>query len=474
MSYKARPLKVGPILGHTARNKVRFWGRGKNPGKNRFCHSVVQVFDAGGAMVKAGCGKMQRHFDYTGIVDIDGLSPDTQYAYKMACFFSKKPTDEIKNPSGFDLSDIAAVDFRTAAPDDDDELSFVFGSCRVLELDKFGYDLTGDHGDKTFRLINQELDAGRRTDCLLMLGDQIYADRGGENGKKCETLSEYRERYRLAFTTPELRKLMSRVPTYMAADDHEIRNNWQNDDMYDADPAKAAKARDIFGAASQAYDSYQFIHSPGFRGQDGNGANNRGIFRRYYDFEVGSARIFVMDTRMERCRRCTPPMIITRDQMAAFKSWLLAHKSKLKFVGSAVPFFPDIKIATQGDRWVGYDVQRKEILDFIAANRIKNVVFLSGDVHRSIWSTAYLKSDSDLRVHSLISSAFRWDFVFSAPKFVFDKKGKLKGAKGWRVKDTGGFFGQDNYTRVTRMGGRLRIQIRSRAGKNLADHQLTL
>ena len=474
MANKARPLKVGPILGHTTRTKVRFWGRGKDPGKNSFCHAVVQVFDAGGAIVKAGCGKMRRHFDFTGIVDIDGLSPDTYYAYKMACFFDKRPTDKIKNPSAFDLSKIQAVSFRTAVADDDDEVSFVFGTCRVLEIDKFGDDLTRDHGDKTFRLINQELDAGRRTDCLLMLGDQIYADRGGKDGKKCKTLSEYRERYRLAFTTPEIRKLMSRVPTYMTADDHEIRNNWQNDDMFVDNPKKAAKARDIFGAATQAYDSYQFIHSPGFGTADGNGLNNSRIFRRYYEFEVGSARVFIMDTRMERCLSCTPPMIITQEQMEAFKSWLLANKSQLKFVGSAVPFFPDIKIASQRDRWVGYDVQRKEILDFIAANRIENVVFLSGDVHRSLWSTAYLKSDSEIRVHSIISSAFRWDFPFSPPKFVFDKKGKLKGTKGWRVKNTGGLFAQDNYTRVSHKDGKLRIRIRSRAGKKLANHKLTL
>jgi alkaline phosphatase D len=472
MPSAAKSLTVGPILGHTTRNRVRFWGRGDDPGKNNFCHAVVQVFDASGqTIVKAGCGKMRRHFDFTGIVDVEGLSSDKEYIYKMAFFSDKKPTDSIQDPVAVDLSSIQGVSFRTAVADDDDEVSFVFGTCRVLEIDKFGDDLTQDHGDKTFKLINQELDDGQRTDCLLMLGDQIYADRGGEI---CTKLHEYRKRYQLAFTTAEIRKLMSRVPTYMAADDHEIRNNWQNDDMYEGTPSETAEALEIFAAASQAYDSYQFIHSPGFGGADGNGQNRNRIFRRYYDFEVGTARFFIMDTRMERCRRCTPPMIITSEQMEAFKSWLLANKNRLKFVGSAVPFFPDIKIAKQEDRWVGYDVQRKEILDFIVSNRIEKVVFLSGDVHRSLWSTAFLKRDKQLRVHSIVSSAFRWDFLFSPPKFTFDKKGKLKGAKGWRVKDTGGLFDEDNYTRVTHKDGKLRIQIRSRAGKKLADHELTL
>lgn len=51
----------------------------------------------------------------------------------------------------------------------------MFGSWRYL-FKLFGASLFGDRGDKTFRSIREQIDAGRRTGQVLMLGDQIYAD----------------------------------------------------------------------------------------------------------------------------------------------------------------------------------------------------------------------------------------------------------------------------------------------------------
>ena len=40
------------------------------------------------------------------------------------------------------------------------------------------------------------------------------------------TLDAYNERYREAFSQPYIRELMSRIPTYMTLDDHEIEDAW--------------------------------------------------------------------------------------------------------------------------------------------------------------------------------------------------------------------------------------------------------
>ena len=61
-----------------------------------------------------------------------------------------------------------------------------------------------------------------------MLGDQIYADLWGRHHGilRADTFEEFQERYRSAFETPNLRKLMQSLPTYMILDDHEIEDNW--------------------------------------------------------------------------------------------------------------------------------------------------------------------------------------------------------------------------------------------------------
>ena len=85
--------------------------------------------------------------------------------------------------------------------------------------------------------------AGRRRaewpDLLLLLGDQVYADspspemlefiharRDSEPKNEIADFEEYAELYRQAWTDPEIRWLLSTVPTAMIFDDHDLRDDW--------------------------------------------------------------------------------------------------------------------------------------------------------------------------------------------------------------------------------------------------------
>jgi alkaline phosphatase D len=201
--------------------------------------------------------KMNPNFDMTGVVMFDDLLPETEYVYQMGYIFSDLDLEDLGPDYPLDWSGIrpgtGAAKFRTGATDGSRPRSFVFGSCRYL-LRLFGGLWFDSRGDKTFRSILRQIDGGAQTDLLVMLGDQIYADDLNVIAPD-ETLDEYNARYRAAFSLPHIRELMSRMPTYMTLDDHEIEDAW---------PAHAS-TRDWmvkYPSAVHSYLTYQASHSP--------------------------------------------------------------------------------------------------------------------------------------------------------------------------------------------------------------------
>ena len=84
-------------------------------------------------------------------------------------------------------------------------------------------------------------DEVRWPDLVLFLGDQVYADETTEEmqefiesrrdieeppGTELKDYEEYAHLYRLAWTDPANRWLLSTVPSAMIFDDHDIRDDW--------------------------------------------------------------------------------------------------------------------------------------------------------------------------------------------------------------------------------------------------------
>jgi alkaline phosphatase D len=167
---------------------------------------------------------MNPNFDMTGIVVFNGLEPDTHYLYQMGWFYSDRELNEVEEIRDLDWGGITTHDFISASVNDAAPRSFVFGSCRYL-LRLFGGSWFDNRGDKTFRSILRQIAAGQRTDMLLMMGDQIYAD-DLNFVYPDKSLDEYNERYQEAFSQKYIRQLMNQTSTYMTLDDHEIEDNW--------------------------------------------------------------------------------------------------------------------------------------------------------------------------------------------------------------------------------------------------------
>src|SRR4051794_22620223 len=109
----ALSLTVGPIVGHTTPTTVRLWGRGEfsldRQGAPRPCFGVAKLSQPGGpATIKVF--PMLPHFDFTGIVDFNGLAPDTAYTFEMGYCFAELPDAA---PKKIDLGDCSQGSFRT-------------------------------------------------------------------------------------------------------------------------------------------------------------------------------------------------------------------------------------------------------------------------------------------------------------------------------------------------------------------------
>lgn len=475
----ASAVTVGPIVGHTTDTTVRLWGRGdaqRTVGQPRRCHGIAQILAAGSkTILQARYFKLLLEDDFTGSVDFSGLQPDTAYEYRMGFFHSDAEPFQLLPAQGVDLSHASVSTFRTAPRPGRGPLSFVFGSCRHPGTLSEWTGEASDRGDRIFHTLLAQVDKGLRTDALLMVGDQIYAD----VGRMDRTWRDYCDNYRTSFRQPGVRAVMSRVPTYMLLDDHEIADNWCADRMYDPKLSQEERVlnKTRYFGAMMAYRSYQVVHGPALV-REGQPDRTNALHGYWYTFQLGPARFFMMDTRSERTYLSAPPEIIGSAQMEAFKQWLLEDREGLKFVGSSVPFFPDVKLSgamewERKDKWAGFLLQRQKLLEFMRDERIKRLVFLSGDVHVSFWSELRSTSRPDFQVLSLVSSAFNAP-MFVPPLGMFEKQGILDGQADFVVTRSGGYTSRSNFTRVTWNEPELLVQVFERKGEKTAEARFTL
>ena len=464
------PLTVGPIVGYTTHATCRLWGRGpdeSSPGQRIF--GVARGARSGQPV--AHCQfKMTAQFDYTGVGSLTSLAADAEHEYEIGFVRAPAEWDAVPADAPLDWTGASRGRFRTCPPPGTPApVSFVFGSCRYLLL-KWILRWGEESGDKAFRsILRQITDDEMRTDCLLMVGDQVYAD-DFKGIDPDDHLDEYLQRYRVAFGQPFIRELMSRVPTYMILDDHEIRDGW----TMDMRPGREI----LYAAAMSAYQSYQVVHGPAFE-LSGTPDMARTPTRYWYTYEIGPARFFVLDTRNERYLHLagTGPQIVSPTQMSALVQWLSeSPPDAAKFVVSSVPVFPDDR-SQISDKWAGFPRQRRELLEEIRSRGIRKVVFLSGDVHCSGWTELRCRTDPDFRAYSVISSPFFFPGPRRAEGDRFDLSATIANPPNdFLIAAHGPVLGDDAFTRISLRAdaAAMRVDVYDRKGGLLDGTTLPL
>jgi alkaline phosphatase D len=268
--------------------------------------------------------------DFTAKVLLDGLAPRTRYFYRIHV--------HAEMPS---RSFVSAIGQFLTAPDE--------------EWAPVTFAVSGDAGEayQPFRLFDAV--RAEQPDFFLFLGDTIYADQGP--GPRAKTLDEYRRKYQGNRKDAPFQRLTRETSFYVIWDDHEIANN-------------ANRTHPHLPMARRAFLEYWPI-----REEDAEGTP------LYRSFRWGRAvELFLLDCRQYRSpqgeKDGPAKTMLGAEQKAWLKAALLASPASFLFIATSVP----LKYHTR-DSWEGYRTERQEILEFIRAHRLSNVIFLSADVH---------------------------------------------------------------------------------------------
>lgn len=225
-------LRLGPLLRHVdwdTGDSATLWIEADRP-----CTAEVRCADGSGGSVHT----FQIAGHHYALITVTGLTPDSTTGYEVLLDGLRVwPLPD----SPFPVSTITTPPARrpgsTAAPD----LRLTFGSCRQAAPPA---DRRGPHGPDALDTLAAALAADPeavRPDVLLLLGDQVYADQLSRStrrwlaarrdlreapGAQVADFEEYTRLYYESWLDPEIRWLLSTVPSLHMFDDHDVIDDW--------------------------------------------------------------------------------------------------------------------------------------------------------------------------------------------------------------------------------------------------------
>ncbi|MBU8918998.1 alkaline phosphatase D family protein [Bacillus sp. FJAT-29953] len=287
--------------------------------------------------------------DFTVNVKIDGLKPDTTYYYRAHAVSSKY------NVNG---------SFKTAPEEN---------SLKPLTM-VWGGD-TGGQGEippfKSYKAMS-----ALNPDFFLFSGDTIYADNAtpAVPNPPSETVQDFWAKYKENRTDAGLRSLLQKTGTFAIWDDHEVTNDFSGPSQ-PLTPTGLSAFKDYWPISGERSEADKLYHKYSWGNtMDMIILNNRG-------YRSPNSEADGQDKTM-----------LGEEQLQWLKQQLLESDAKVKLVATSVPISIPTGKAMARDGWAngdnvnpndptGYENEFKQISDFIIEKGIKNVFFVTTDVH---------------------------------------------------------------------------------------------
>jgi phosphodiesterase/alkaline phosphatase D-like protein len=359
-------------------------------------------------IVAAGNVTASPAVDHTAKVLVGGLGADRSWWYRFS--------------AGTAVSPIGRARTLPSPGSSPDSLRLAFASCQ--------------HYSAGFYSAWRQV-AERDLDAVVFLGDYIYEIGEGPLGVRWEpfsvalTLDDYRKRYRLYRSDPDLQAAHAAHPWTLVWDDHEVFND-HDAALLAADPARAA-------AAHQAWFEYLPVWPT-----DGT--------QIYRSFRWGKlAELTMTDTRQYRSEHLPASPIGTLLDDAYLnpdrsiygetqRQWLFdtlasaQHDGvRWKLLGNQVMVAPlrlvdldepiwrqldpnlpphqGLYLATEA--WDGFPAERERMLEFLSTEAIGDVIVLTGDYHA--FFQAAIHRDMDDPTSPVLAQEFVVSSISSTP-----------------------------------------------------------
>jgi len=393
-AQSARPLFThGLQTGDIVRDRAVLWARADRAARLAVEWSTTEDF---ARTTRIMGGEALETSDYTARVVAEGL-PAGQQIFWRATWISLEDINAVSQP--------LTGRFRTA-PVAGSDVNFVWSGDTAGQ----GWGINPQWGGmKIYETMRKTA-----PDFFIHSGDAIYADGPIKaevklpdgsvwqnltlegKDKVAETLEEFRANYRYNLMDENLKRFNAEVPMFGQWDDHETTNNWYPQEVLSSDDRYKVKS----GALLSARARRAFLDYTPILGADGGGQPR---IDRHIPYGP-ALDVFFLDMRSFRGPNTTnlqdqagpETAFLGEPQVLWLKQRLLASQATWKVIAADMPIglqVPDGKPAAgelqqweaiaNGDHGApkGRELEIARILAFIAENDIKNVVWLTADVH---------------------------------------------------------------------------------------------
>jgi len=251
--------------------------------------------------------------------------------------------------------------------------SVVFGSCTYVNDTEF--DRPGKpygQSDSIFNVIS-----ALKPNAMIWGGDNIYLREGD-----FETQANMEARYLKARQVPSIQKLLSTCPQYAVWDDHDFGPN-DSHSSFQYKKESLAAFKEMWGNSNY-----------GFSNNENNCITGK--------VTLNDVDLYLLDNRSFRIPPGTvgiTPQMLGKEQINWLIQDLKSSKASFKLVtvGSQV-----LSSVADFENYANYQEEREYLLKEIAENKIKNVIFLTGDRHFAELSEMTLTNN--IRVLDITSS----------------------------------------------------------------------
>jgi hypothetical protein len=453
-------LLLGPLLRYTGSTQATIWVETDGP---------CEVGVLGG---RARTFAVEGH--HYALVVVEDLAPGSVTPYEVRLDGERVwPLDDERPPSAI----------HTRAHERQSRL--VFGSCRVGAPQREPYTLPPGEDDEGYGIdalwaFSRRLQGGREPwpDCLLLLGDQVYADEVSPEtlefirsrrdvsqppGEQIADFEEYTRLHRESWSDPDIRWLLSTVPSTMVFDDHDVHDDWNISASWVQEMREQPWWEERITGAFMAYWLYQHlgnlappelaserlfqqVQELGDAGvalrafaeaRDRETTASRFAFHR----DFGNSRLVVVDSRAAR--------VLTegrRDMVDAEEwDWIVEHAHGAYdhlIIASTVPVFmakgihyleawneavcagrwgrraarvaEKLRRAADLEHWPAFQRSFTTMLDVLrelagrdSGTAPGSIVLIGGDVHTAYIAEVELGGDQVSRVYQVVCSPFR-------------------------------------------------------------------